>query len=68
MTTKVPPFKEPGLSDFLRRQVEERDRLLALKLDNSAGNHSVILISPSLKAYEVTVSDAGALVVTLVAG
>jgi hypothetical protein len=64
---RVPLFKEPGLHDFLQRQLEERERLLAKKLDKDRGNHSIILISPSEKAYEITVSDAGALVVTLVA-
>ena len=66
MTVKVPNFKEPGLSDFLRRQVEERDRLLSLKLDRFTANHSIFLISPSEKVWEITISDAGTLTATLV--
>ena len=65
---RVPTFLEPGLTRFLTDQVEERDRLLKAKLDKDRGNHSIILLSPSEKAYEITVTDAGALVITLVAG
>ena len=65
---KVPTFVDPGLTDYLSRMLVERDRLLAGKLSATTANKSILLYSPSEKVYEVTVSDAGALVVTLVAG
>lgn len=68
MTVKIPQFKEPGLSEFITRLIEDRDRTTREKLDKVRANTSVLLYSPSKKVYEVTVSDAGALVVTLVAG
>lgn len=68
MTTKVPMFDMPGLTDYLQRQVNDRDRADADKLSKSTANHSLLLISPGFKVYEVTVDDAGTLHATLVAG
>ena len=65
---KVPTFKEPGLSAFLSSMIVERDRLAETKLSAISANKSVLLFSPSEKVYEVTVSDAGVLVVTQVSG
>lgn len=68
MAIKVPTFKEPGLTEFLTRMLEDRDRSRANLLSNNKVNHSLLLQSPLKKAYEVTVNDAGVLVITLVAG
>jgi len=68
MSINVPDFKEPGLSDFLRRVEADRDRQFATLLSAVTANRSVLLISPGKKVYEVKVTDAGALTVTLVAG
>lgn len=65
---KVPNFKEPGLTEFLIRVQNERERIEATLMSRSSANQSVYLYSPSKKVYEVKVSDAGALSVTLVAG
>lgn len=64
----VPDFKEPGLSDFLRRVEADRDRTFRDMLSAVSGNRSMLLLSPGKKVYEVKVSDAGALTVTLVSG
>lgn len=64
----VPKFKEPELTRFLEdllKEVTVRDKD---KLYASTANHSVLLLSPGKKTYEITVSDAGALSVTLVQG
>ena len=52
------------LTDW-NREIEgiQRDSLSKVQ-----GNNSLLLISPSLKVFEVKVSDAGALTVTKVAG
>lgn len=64
---KTPVFREPGLTDYLTRAFEEQDRNRSETLSKVTANHSLLLQSPSNKIYEVTVSDAGALVITLVA-
>jgi hypothetical protein len=64
----VPKFQEPELTRFLEDLLKEvtirdKDRLSA-----NTGNHSLLLISPGLKVFEVTVNDAGTLAVTKVSG
>jgi hypothetical protein len=49
----------------LMREVDQRDKD---RLASNTANHSLLLISPSKKVFEVTVSDAGALVITKVSG
>jgi hypothetical protein len=68
MSIGVPDFDVPGLSAFLRRVETDRDRQFATLLSAVTANRSVLLISPGKKVYEVKVSDAGALTVTLVSG
>ena len=68
MAMRIPTFKEPGLSDFLVRFVQDRDRLLEETLSNLKANQSLLLQSPAGKVYEVKVNDAGALTITQVAG
>ena len=68
MALKVPMFREAGLTGFLTALVEKMEADKDDKLDRLTANHSVILQSPGNKVYEVTVNDAGALVITLVAG
>jgi len=68
MSVKVPDFREPGLSDFLRRVEADRDRVANSVLSAVSGNHSVLLLSPGKKTYEIKVSDAGAITATLVSG
>lgn len=67
MAQRVPTFKEPGLTDFLVRLVQDRDRLLEDRLSRITANQSVLLQSPVGKVYEVKVNDAGALTITQVA-
>ena len=68
MAVKVPEFKEPGLTDFLVRVLEERDRVRKDLLSSHTANNSVLLQSPGKKVYEVKVDDAGVISATLVAG
>jgi hypothetical protein len=65
---KVPPFEEPGLTDFLVRVFEERDRSRTKYLNADTGNYSLLLQSPSKKVYEIKVDDAGAISAVLVSG
>ena len=65
---RIPNFKDPDLTRYLTEwdreiQKNKRDALSAI-----GGNKSILLFSPSLKVFEVTVTDAGALVVTKVSG
>jgi hypothetical protein len=64
----VPNFEEPGLTDFLVRVLTERERVESQLLSRQTANNSVLLYSPSLKVYEIKVSDAGAISATLVSG
>jgi hypothetical protein len=61
---KVPNFKDPEVTKFLVEMLRDFDRSDKDVLSSTTGNHSVLLISPSKKVFEVTVTDAGALVVS----
>lgn len=63
---RVPNFKDPEVTKFLVQWNQELEQQRKDLLSRITANHSVLLQSPSSKIYEVTVSDAGALTVTLV--
>lgn len=65
---RVPEFKEPGLSKFLLEVDRELQKIRKDSIVNTGANKSVLLFSPSLKVYEVTVTDAGVIIATLVQG
>jgi len=65
---RVPNFKDVELTKYLNEWNREIDNLRKEHLSNVTGNKSVLLYSPSLKVFEITVTDAGALVVTKVSG
>lgn len=69
MSMKVPNFKEPGLSDFLARMIEERERNDAKNLSKVEANNSLLLHASDLsgKVYEIKVDGAGLLTATQVA-
>lgn len=50
--------------DFIKWAVAE----MQARTEDRTARHSVLLVSPGLKVYEVTVGDLGALSTTLVAG
>jgi hypothetical protein len=64
----VPTFEEPELTRFLEDVVNEFTNRDKDKLYSSKANHSILLLSPNKKTYEIKVSDAGILVATLVQG
>jgi len=64
MPVKVPNFQDPAVSKFLIELLRDFDRSDKDVLSSTTGNHSLLLISPSKKVFEVTVSDAGVLSVT----
>ena len=69
MTIRVPSFPEvPGLFEFLTAQFEQAERQHNDFVSKRTANHSLLLQSSGDKVYEVTIDDAGALVITLVAG
>lgn len=63
---RIPNFKDPEITRFLIEWTKEMERNNKDNLSKVTANHSVLLQSPSDKIYEVKVSDAGALTVTLV--
>jgi hypothetical protein len=65
---RVPEFKEPGLTKFLSQMASDREDKLDQRLSKQTANHSLLLQSSGGKVYEITISDAGVLVITLVAG
>lgn len=65
---RQPNFREPGLNRFLTDMDKEIQDVKRQSLSITTANHSVLLMAPNKKIYEVTVSDVGALVVTLVQG
>ena len=66
MTLRIPNFKDAEVTKFFTAWTKDQDKQMKDVLKSNTANHSVLLQSPSNKVYEITVSDAGALVVTLV--
>lgn len=65
---KVPNFKDPEITKFLVDFMRDQDKREKDFLKSNTANKSVLLYSPSLKVFEVTVSDTGVLTVTKVQG
>ena len=69
---KLPPdipsgIGSPTLTDFFRRLIQWTDLSLKSKIPFDEATDGVYLISsPGGKVYKITVTDAGALVTTLV--
>jgi hypothetical protein len=61
---RIPNLKDQELMQFLVEWDRELERMRKDTLSNVRANNSLLLISPSLKVFEVKVTDAGALVVT----
>jgi len=65
---KIPPFKEQGLNKFLDELLRELDKSEKDNMSSVTANKSLLLYSPSLKVFEVTVSDTGVLTATKIQG
>jgi len=65
---KVPKFQDPDVTKFLEQFLREKEGSDKDVLSSTTGNRSLLLYSPSLKVFEVKVTDAGALTVTKVSG
>lgn len=65
---RIPNFRDAELTKFLTDWEKDLDKKFKDRLSAITANHSVLLQSPAGKVFEVTVSDAGALVVTKVSG
>lgn len=65
---KVPVFKDPEVTKFLVEFLREQDREAKSIMSNVTANKSLLLYSPSLKVFEIKVSDAGAITATKVSG
>lgn len=65
---RVPKFEDPEVTKFLEQWTREQEKLINDRLSAITGNRSILLISPGLKVWEGTISDAGALTWTKVAG
>jgi hypothetical protein len=65
---KIPNFKEPQLTRFLTDMSKEVQTFRIDTMSKTEANHSLLLLSPSRKVYEIKVDDAGVLSATLVMG
>jgi len=65
---RIPNFEDTEVTKFLVQWDLELQRMRKDSLSSTGGNHSLLLISPGKKVYEVTVSDLGVLTTTYVAG
>ena len=63
---KVPDFSVPELTRYLADMDERLQRELDTKMSRITANDSLLLQSPAGKVYQVKISDAGALVITLI--
>jgi len=69
MPVKVPNFQDPAVSKFLIELLRDFDRSDKDVLSSTTANHSLLLITPDkTKVYEITISNAGAIVTTKVSG
>jgi hypothetical protein len=68
MTIKVPNFSDPVLSKFLVDMMKDLENTDKDSLSKVTANHSVLLQSQDKTVWEVTVSNAGAMVITKVVG
>jgi hypothetical protein len=60
------PGAPSALSDYLRRFSTWANAQLQGKVPSQSAAPAVLLLSPSLKTYRITVSDDGALIATLI--
>jgi hypothetical protein len=65
---KVPNFKDPDVTKFLTEMLRDFDRSDKGVMSAITANKSLLLYSPSLKVFEITVSDTGVLTATKVSG
>ena len=65
---RIPNFKDLDVTKFLTEWDREIERLRKDSMSNVTGNRAVLLLSPSLKVYEIKVDDAGVISSTLVQG
>jgi hypothetical protein len=65
---RIPKFEDPEVTKFLEQWTKEQEKMINDRLSAITGNRSLLLISPGLKVWEATISDAGALTWTKVAG
>ena len=63
---KIPNFKDSEITKFLVEWDRELGRMEKRAISSVSGNRSLLLYSPNKSVYELTVSDAGALVITKV--
>ena len=63
---RIPNFKDPEITKFLVAWTKDQEDQKRDLLSAITANHSLLLQSPSDKIYEIKVSDAGALTVTLI--
>jgi hypothetical protein len=68
MTIKVPNFKDPEVTKFLIEMLREFERTDKEILSSITANKSLLLYSPSLKVFEIKVSDTGVITATKVSG
>jgi hypothetical protein len=65
---RMPNSKDDIVNKFLIDLDKELGKIKKGSLSSTTGNHSLLLQSEDLKVWEVTISNAGALVITKVAG
>jgi hypothetical protein len=65
---KVPNFKDPEVTKFLIEYFRETERTDKDYMRATTGNKSLLLYSPSLKVFEIKVSDTGVITATKVSG
>jgi hypothetical protein len=65
---KVPNFKDPEVTKFLIEMLRDFDRSDKDNMSLTTANRSLLLYSPSLKVFEIKVSDTGVISATKVSG
>jgi len=68
MMIRVPDFEDPEVTKFFNTLIRELDRVATDYMQVRSANNSLLLYSPSLKVFEIKVSDTGVITATQVAG
>lgn len=65
---KIPEFQDPQVAKFMTEFMREFDSKDKEYLKLGSANRSLLLYSPSLKVFEIKVSDTGVITATKVSG
>jgi hypothetical protein len=65
---RIPNFKDPEVTKFLTEWDREIKRVQRDAMSNVTANRAVLLHSPDLAVWEISITNAGAIIATKIQG